>query len=179
MPAQNTQQWVTFGAVAALVVVILFMGSCWYRQTDASPAPTHLEKKSATQLTREVPENLQGSPEFRKQIEAQYAEAHAQGFDHPRAKIFSELRTATTINSGAGHHLMGPLVSAGASRTPEGRHLPMYRINARYSEKENSLFLNLSGRKKPAYKINQSIAAPLNEGKISKTEVTVGLERKD
>ena len=176
--------------MGACVVATLVMSVLIYeKKVDLSKVYDMLKKPSstgakpaekaapATQLARTTP-SIHGNPEFVAKMQEEHKRARKNGFDHPRAELFAKLRTATTINSGPGSLLLGPQVARTATRTDEATHLPLYRINARYNDSKESLFLQLNGRTKPKYKLGMPLTLPPNEDQISGTTTVTTLERK-
>lgn len=170
----STSQVIAIGVIVAAVAV----GSYFLIQSfnggsadKQAAAPVDMARKAAPAAA--------GADDFASKIRAEHKAAKKAGYEHPRAQMFAELRMAHTIDSGAGHQLQGPKVAASAVRTEEARHLPLFRINARYSESKNSLFLQLNGRKKPTYKLGKPITLAPNEDQISSTSTVTTLERKD
>ena len=182
---------ILIGVIVACVIATLVMSVLIYRnKVDLNKFFSHTEKPAAeieqeekepavqaTRLARTTP-TIHGNPEFVAKMEQEHKNARKNGFDHPRAELFAKLRTATTINSGPGSLLRGPQVARTATRTDEATHLPLYRINARYNDSKESLFLQLNGRTKPKYKLGMPLTLPPNENMISGTTTVTTLERK-
>jgi hypothetical protein len=169
--------YVGFAVTVAVAAIVIYFVMKSHNESKDFAGTTDAEP--AVDMARRASPIISGDDSFVKKMNDEHKQAKKAGFDHPRAQLFAQLRMASTMNSGAGHQLQGPKVSAAAVRTEEARHLPLFRINARYSEAKESLFLQLNGRKKPAYKLNKPITLSPNEDMISKTTTITTLERKD